>query len=281
MNAQCLDHTLTEQERVNFERDGYILLPGALGVDNARHFASVLDDVDGRYRQQKGLQAHERANMHDAIGADERFLELIDWPTTFPKVWGLMGWNIQLYHTQMVVSPPPAQPSNNGQKASLGWHQDNNRMNRDMEVALQPMVSLKVLYFLSDIPTVGMGNFYVAPSSQTVRDYERDSHGNPLNALPITARAGDALIFDRRLWHAASPNTAAIARKVLFYGYSYRWLRPKCDMDVSKVWEESDPIRRQLLGGCTNSNGYYDPKPEDVPLRGWLQEHLPADQIAV
>jgi ectoine hydroxylase-related dioxygenase (phytanoyl-CoA dioxygenase family) len=279
MDTQCLDHTLTDQERATFLRDGYIMLPGALGADNARHFASVLDDADSRYRQQKGLQAHERANMHDAIGADERFLELIDWPTTLPKIWGLMGWNIQLYHTQMVVSPPPL--SANGQKKSLGWHQDNNRMNRDLEVALQPMVSLKVLYFLSDIPTAGMGNFYVAPGTQYVRNYERDADGNPLNALPITAKAGDALIFDRRLWHAASPNTAAIARKVLFYGYSYRWLRPKCDMDVSHVWEKCDPIRRQLLGACTNSNGYYDPQPEDVPLREWLKQHLPDNAVAV
>jgi ectoine hydroxylase-related dioxygenase (phytanoyl-CoA dioxygenase family) len=279
MDTQCLEHLLTDQERAAFARDGYIVLPGALGEDNARHFAQVLDEVDSRYRKEKGLQAHERANMHDAIGADERFLELIDYPTTFPKVWGLMGWNIQLYHTQMVVSP--TQPPQNGKKPRLGWHQDNNRMNRDLEVALQPMVSLKIAYFLSDIPTVGMGNFYVAPGTHYARDYERDADGNPVNALAVTAKAGDALIFDRRLWHAASPNTASIARKVLFYGYSYRWLRPKCDMDVSRVWEQSDPIRRQLLGHCTNSNGYYDPQPEDVPLREWLKEHLPANAVAV
>lgn len=178
----------------------------------------------------------------------------------------------------MVVSPPPV-PSLDPNSQRIGWHQDNNRMNRDLEVQLQPMISLKVLFFLSDIPTAGMGNFYVTPGTQHQRSFEQDEFGNPLNALPITAHVDDALIFDRRLWHAASPNTAETARKMLFNGYSYRWLRPKCSMDVSRVWDKCDPIRRQLLGACTTQNGYFDPQPDDVPLRDWLKQHLPAEAI--
>jgi hypothetical protein len=271
---------LTDAERDTFERDGYFFIPNALTADQVAHFASAVDATDAAYRQRNGLRPEERVNLHDAIGADPRFLDLIDWPTTFPKVWGLLGWNIQLYHTQLVVSPTlPPSPA----PKRLGWHQDNNRMNRDMEVELQPRVSLKALYFLNDIPTVGMGNFYVLPGSHTARRLPEpisDNDPNPRGAVGITARAGDALIFDRRLWHAASENTSPITRKVLFFGYAYRWLRPKCDMDLSRVWDSASPIRRQLLGACTTANGYFDPQPDDVPLKTWIRENAGPDQVA-
>jgi ectoine hydroxylase len=48
-------------------------------------------------------------------------------------------------------------------------------------------------------------------------------------------------------------------------------------MTVRSLWPQSDAIRRQLLGDGTNANGYYSPTDPDVPLRGWLREHSPAD----
>ena len=61
-------------------------------------------------------------------------------------------------------------------------------------------------------------------------------------------KPGTAVLFDRRLWHSASPNWSDVTRKVLFYGYGYRWARVKDDMTVEDLWPKSDPIRRQLLG---------------------------------
>ena len=66
-----------------------------------------------------------------------------------------------------------------------------------------------------------------------------------------------------------------MTRKVLFYGYGYRWIRTKDDMTVSELWPESSPIRKQLLGYGVNCNGHYSPTDEDVPLRVWLNEHAP------
>ena len=33
-------------------------------------------------------------------------LELLDHPSTFPMAWDVLGWNIQLYISQMLVKPP-------------------------------------------------------------------------------------------------------------------------------------------------------------------------------
>jgi ectoine hydroxylase len=171
-----------------------------------------------------------------------------------------------------VVTPPAPEGSQAGPYA---WHRDNNRMNRELAVDHQPRISVKVAYFLTDLPDPGMGNLCIVPGS----------HAQPASTLPdpwslpegaqeITAKSGDGLLFDRRLWHAASTNTSASTRVALFYGYALRWVRPKSAMDPRELLPlTEDPIRRQLLGACSTANGYYDPQDDDVPLRAWIREH--------
>ena len=56
----------------------------------------------------------------------------------------------------------------------------------------------------------------------------------------MLAKPGTAVFFDRRLWHAPSPNWSEVTRKVLFYGYGYRWIRTKDDMTVRDLWSHKD-----------------------------------------
>ena len=79
----------------------------------------------------------------------------------------------------------------------------------------------------------------------------------------------------------ASTNASDTTRKVVFMGYSYRWLRPRDDQRVEHLIEGSNPVRRQLLGySPTGGYGYTSPTDEDVPLRGWLREHLGEGAVA-
>ena len=54
-------------------------------------------------------------------------------------------------------------------------------------------------------------------------------HGNPPGAVSLPLNAGDAVIFDRRVVHSQphNPLVGEGLRKALFFGYSYRWLRPR------------------------------------------------------
>lgn len=169
---------------------------------------------------------------------------------------------------------PPSHPD--APAGAYAWHQDNNRMNLDFETPPpHPRVSVKVGYFLTDLPRAGMGNLSVVPGSH---QWGRPDHGlldTPDGAVEVTAGAGDAIVFDRRLWHAASTNRSGVTRVFVTYGYAYRWLRPKSAMDVASLSEACDPIRRQLLGAApSGANGYFDPTDDDVPLRAWIRAHL-------
>ena len=276
MNTSCLDHVLSDTERDQFGRDGFFVIENALDPEILEKSLAAVDRIDSRIRSQKNGNPEQRLNIHDCIGKEPDLLELIDLPSTFPKVWGLMGWNIYLFHTQLVVSPPAKTPPQ--RKERLGWHQDQNRSNGDLDMEglpVNPMISLKVAFFLTDTTDIGVANFYIAPGQQDRKQiaFSEADPNTPINGKPVQVSAGTAVLFDRRLWHASSQNYLSHPRKVLFYGYAYRWVRPKCIMDIEEIRKSSDPIRRQLLGAATTQEGYYRPREEDVPLRTWLQKH--------
>src|SRR5438477_6197968 len=138
------------------------------------------------------------------IPEDDMFLDLVDCPRVFPKVWGILGWNIYLYHGHLIVTPP-RDPNGPKDKKRLGWHQDSGRVNLEMETHPRPRLSLKVAYFLSDASQPGRGNFCIIPGSHLCDTLERpaDGFGQPEGAVPVLAKPGTAVFFDRRLWHSA------------------------------------------------------------------------------
>src|SRR5438874_927058 len=164
MNTTCLEYCLTAEEHAAFERDGYFVIPEALPSALINQLVHVVDRLDAQYRPIRGRGPHELLNLLDFIGKDDLFLELLDWPRTFPKVWGLLGWNIQLYHSHMNVTPP-LPPGEAPPKKRLQWHQDSDRLNKDLETNPRPRISLKVGYFLTDTTEPGHGNMYVLPGS--------------------------------------------------------------------------------------------------------------------
>jgi hypothetical protein len=51
-------------------------------------------------------------------------------------------------------------------------------------------------------------------------------------------------------------------------------------MTVDHYMERSDPIRRQLLGASpSGKHGFTSPKPDDVPLKAWIEEHLGKEAV--
>jgi ectoine hydroxylase-related dioxygenase (phytanoyl-CoA dioxygenase family) len=262
-------HVLTPPERDQFEADGFLMLRDVVDAATVARVRAEAAREDARFRSEPGITPHHVLNLHDLIGRAPLWLDLVDWPTTFPKVWGVLGWHIQLFHTQLLVTPPAPPAAAQG---AYGWHQDNNRMNLDLETVPQPRISVKVGYFASDLPEPGMGNLFVVPGSHRAGRPPFD--GDPPGAIELVAAAGDAILFDRRLWHSASTNTSEVPRVFLTYGYSHRWLRPKSRMALDGLHDGQDPVRRQLLGWSSGANAYFDPTDEDVPLRAWIREHL-------
>ncbi|MPZ26927.1 MAG: phytanoyl-CoA dioxygenase [Micromonosporaceae bacterium] len=271
-----------DEKRTEFLEQGFTLLPGALTEDHRRGLEAAVDRVyaeeaaAGRTGPDGGL------HLLGFLSRDDRFGELLTHPTTFPYVWGLLGWNVYTHHNHLDLTPPAPEPP-----PGWAWHQDGYRQNSDPETldpALpRPMFSLKIAYVLSDLSGTGRGATKIIPGSHRWNTLPRPAeppYRDPEGAVEIVANPGDAFVFDRRLWHSRSPNRSGITRKLLFVGYTYRWIRPLDELPLDRAsqwWADRSPVQRQLLGDGThtanfwgiNWDGYLD---EQIPLRRELRQ---------
>lgn len=272
MNHDCLNHLLTPQQRERFIESGYVIVEDALDAAMLARLIAAVDRIDERERAAE--HNHKLLSVTNIIHEDDAFLELIDWPTTFPKVWGILGWNIYLYHSHIDVTPTA---TSEALAWRVAWHQDSMRVNDEIETHQRPRLSLKIGFYLTDVSLPDRGNTLIVPGSQLRDEIDCASDGvsNPDGAEPLCVKPGTAVLIDRRIWHSRSPNLSDMTRKVIWLGYSYRWLRPKDAMTVAHLYPRLDPIRRQILGDGLSNNGVYDPADGDVPLRTWLRENCP------
>jgi hypothetical protein len=267
-------------ERKEFADQGFLLLRGVLSEERRRNLEAAVDRV---YAEEVAAGRDRRRTVHllGFLTRDELFGELLTHPTTFRYVWGLLGWNIYTHHNHLDVTPPAPGP----EPAYWGWHQDGYRQNSDPETldpaVPRPMLSLKIGYVLSDLSEPGRGATKVIPGSHLHNSLRRpaDPGEDPPGAVEVGANPGDAFVFDRRLWHSRSTNLSPVTRKLLFVGYTYRWVRPLDDMPIdreSRWWADRTPVQRQLLGEGTHTanywgigwDGYVD---EEIPLRRELR----------
>ena len=278
MDPSCLQYALTDAEREAFNRDGFLVVEDAMPDDLRESLIETIDDLYERGVLEGGRTDKtitRRINKLGFIHLDRSFFDMVAHERLLPKVWGILGWNVYLYHSHLAVTgkePGTYEPH----ARAWGWHQDSGQMNRDMETSPRPRISLKVGYFLTDVSNEGMGNFWVVPGSQLSNTLPQPEEGavQPEGAIPVKVKAGSAVIFDRRIWHAATPNFSDVTRRVLFYGYGYRWIRTRDDMEFPRDWyDDSHPILKQMMGHSTNEHGRSSPSDADVPLKVWLEEH--------
>jgi ectoine hydroxylase-related dioxygenase (phytanoyl-CoA dioxygenase family) len=233
--------------RDEFERDGFVVVPEALASGEVRRLEAAVD----RVWEREGKPGEPLHRLGFA-GLDDAFLELVDHAACLPLVAGVLGSNIYVYHCHLDVHPPepPTEPR-------WRWHQDGGRQNVELD-SPRPRLSVKVAYFLTDVPTPEHGALRVVPGSHGRDTLPRDAE--PPDAVPVLVEAGSAVIFDRRLWHARGDNVSDRTRKVLFYAYTHRWIRPRDELrlDPGRI-AQLTPLRRRLLGFADDSSDYWFP----------------------
>jgi ectoine hydroxylase-related dioxygenase (phytanoyl-CoA dioxygenase family) len=263
---------LTEEQRAAFDRDGFLVVPEALPPEMVARLTAAVDRIYERHTREHGLTKTNACLIRNCILEDEVFLELLDWPATVPLVIGLLNWNIQMITSHLVVRAPSPPDADENWKAE-GWHRDGGTSSQEMQEP-HPRLLIKIAYWLSDLTEPGRGSIRFAPGSNRLIGGLPIPKGasDPPGFVEITAKPGDAVLFEQRTYHAVGPNRSHLTRKSLFFGYGYRWLRPMDYVTMPReLLERCTPIQRQLLGDASYELGYYLPKDEDVPLRAWWQ----------
>lgn len=272
---------MSKEQREQFEDEGYLVIRGALSEFEVAHYEKALDRVYAAERKAGRLTPEGSMHKLSAVASCPEAVGLIDHPNTFPLVWSILGWNIHIYHSHLDVHPPIRVKK----PYRFEWHQDGGRQNRELETDPRPRLSVKIAYWLSDVSRTGRGNFKVVPGSH-VRNWidgppRRDIEWpEPEGAVEVCANPGDAVFFDRRIWHTRTNNYSDITRKGMFFAYSHRWSYGRDENDAlraSAEYQDFNAIQRQLLGarlaepGQVEGDHQWGHYPESTPLHGFLK----------
>jgi ectoine hydroxylase-related dioxygenase (phytanoyl-CoA dioxygenase family) len=260
---------LTDDQKRAFDRDGFLVLRDVIEPALIARLVAAADRLSSAGIDTEGLSERRHWQMRSCLPTDPAFLELVAHPNILPIVAGILGWDIHLLTSHLIVRPPT--PDADDHFKGEGWHRDGGQSSWEMTEP-HPRLLLKVAYFLSDQSAPGRGNTMVLPGSNRLVGPPPQAPGapHPYGAIEITGRPGDAFLFEQRTWHAVGPNLSDITRKSLFLGYGFRWVHP---MDYHPMHDYTDlyggctPIQRQLLGETRTVTGVYLPTDDDVPLR--------------
>jgi ectoine hydroxylase-related dioxygenase (phytanoyl-CoA dioxygenase family) len=268
---------MTAAQRQAFEDHGFLVLPGALSPDEVDHYAGAVDDLFDRTKQAGQLAADGSFQRLGAVRTCPPLAGLLDHPAVFPLVWSMLGWNVHVCHSHINVHPtlPSSTPPR------WRWHQDGSRQCLDLETDLPPRLSIFVGFWLSDVSSAGRGNLTLIPGSHRQRWLQGPPDPTmpwptPEGAIELTAEPGDVVLFDRRIWHTRSDNHSPITRKVVFLGYTFRWIFSRDDIaDIEKEpwYDDLSPVQQQLLGaGDGTGDDQWGMRPDGVPLYIDLRE---------
>ena len=268
---------LTPEQRADFERDGFIILRGALTPAEVAHYIGVVDDIDARFRAERGLTPDATVEVRNSVAYAPELLPLLDHPVAFPLMVDMLGWNIQMTTSHVFVrTPNPAEAAN---FKAIGWHADgpNPRPERLLTAQgpAETRIYAKIGYFLTDLSQPDRGNLRLIPGSHLCADRPEidPATGEPRGAIQVSTNPGDAVLFENRTWHAVGPNHSDLARKNIYFGYCYRWVKPIDYITQSpELLAVATPVQRQLLGEVTDALSFYlpDRTPGDVPLKEWV-----------
>ncbi len=294
--------SITDEQREQWERDGYLVLPNALAKDELQALRDEVDRLD-QVSQQLGRDPNAPLDVNNIIDApaeglfnvrpdsqkildsnpNEVFLNLIDHPAHLGMVCELMGAAIHLAWSHLMIRPPSPTPANR-------WHQDGPKPYLFPNVdGIMPCQWIRVGWYLTDIDQSDMGNLCIIPGSHRTgfpklkkdlnhalkitsfdqfREVEKLDDDVP-GAMQLKVKAGDAILLHNALYHCVVRNTSNVFRKNIYYVYTPIWQRlGDRDAGSPQLIARCDPVRRQLLGALSgpNTNGGIHPFDEGVPL---------------
>lgn len=217
---------LTDTQRETYQRDGYLLVKGLLGPDEAAYYRQECHDLMRRLAARQldtdptwgsarelttetvptSLQA-----CHDVQFESAAFSKLILDERITGIAADLMGTpNVQLHHTKMIIKPPE-------HGSPFPMHQDH---------AFFPHTKHSVLAATChfDDASEAKGCLRMVPGSHHLGPLEHDAEGSPhlpferflvSDSVPVPAEPGDVLFFSYLTVHGSGVNTSNEARTTL------------------------------------------------------------------
>ncbi len=264
-------YLIPEQRRL-FAEDGYLVVPNALSAAKVERLVEATDRLAKCLLDKPPLTGRPEYNHLDlrpGLLSEDALFDLVDNDTTVPLVVQLLSPNIHLHSTTLLYKRPE---DPNAPTFRRGWHRDI-RIPRDLGHCDLPMVGIKICYCLSDFHQPNSGMTVMARGSHLKHTALGLPQGEvdpaDVEVRDLRLNAGDAFLFENRIFHSATPNRSSRVSKTLMFGYSYRWMKPEVYLEMldPRYLRKADPVKRQLLGE------YRDVDTQPWALERWAKRH--------
>ena len=263
---------LKPEQREAFDRDGFLVVRNALDSKAVERLTAAGDLRAKAFLEKPQIRdkaEYNHLDLRPGLIQDPAFFALVSHPATVSLVVQLLSPNIHLHSTALIYKRPedPDAPT-----FRRGWHRDI-RIPRDLGHESLPLVGIKICYCLTDFHEPNSGMTLMARGSHKRNDPLALPKGkvDPADAevCDLRMNAGDALLFENRIFHTATPNRSNRTSKVLMYGYAYRWMKTEVYLEIPDKGHlaKADPVARQLLGE------YRDVDTQPWALQRWAKRH--------
>ena len=246
-------HRLTAEQRKSFDEEGYLVVRNALDADAVARLTEAADRLAHAFLNKPkllGKAEYNHLDLRPGLFSEKAMFDLVTHGPTVSLIVQLLSPNIHLHSTSLICKRPE---DPDGPAFRRGWHRDI-RIPKDLGHLELPRVGIKICYCLTDFhePASGMTlltrGTHKRKTPLVVPKGEVDPPGVELCDLQLNA--GDAFLFENRVYHTATPNRSNRTSKVLMYGYAYRWMKQEVELgDPDPRLAQTNPVLWQLLGG--------------------------------
>ena len=205
--------------KTEYERDGYLLVRGVFDAAEVQAMRDaigrILAGVEGtaadRNHRWSGVdESLQLKGFHDLQYHDAVFTRMVAHPRLVAVLTDLIGPDVQLHHSKMLVKPPE-------QGAPFPMHQDYPYFPHARHSVLAASVHL-------DETDEANGCLHVVPGSHKLGPLEAlgESHtvDYPLESgTPCPASAGDVLFFNYLTIHGSGVNRSTRTRRNVLFQY--------------------------------------------------------------
>jgi len=222
-----------------FFRDGFVIVPNVLPRDEALALRAPLQQAIDDDLKTWGSNPHyiDHWMVHNLMVRGRPFLHLLEHPVMHEYLSAALDEHCVIYAYTTSSMPP------RGANYSRRVHVDSPR------VIPGYVTNVGWLLALDDF-TEENGATYCLPGSQERLDVpsETEFYGNAVRWLP---RAGDAVMFNARLFHAGGENKTDRARHALTMNVCRSYMRQRFDyprLVPQDLVDELGPVGRRFLG---------------------------------
>jgi ectoine hydroxylase-related dioxygenase (phytanoyl-CoA dioxygenase family) len=228
------DQTLTQAEKDQLDRDGFLPLANILSAQQIAQFIKRTDEMIAEEGQDAGKEVHQEAGatrLSDLVNKDPIFEICFTHPRVLAAISHVLNGSLKLSSLNYRAALPGS--------GLQGLHADWGGA-----VAPNDYFVCNSIWLLDDF-TESNGATRIIPGSQRSGKVPRDVMPDPSQPHPdeilLTAPAGTVVIFNSHTWHGGTLNTTDHPRRAM---HSYFTRRDQQQQLDQKAYIQPDTYQR-------------------------------------